>query len=151
RQYFPQGFVPAGSDLQRALASGEISFIETSGTTDTRAPNIWNQAWWDASERSSWELNSVAAAVATGAHAEAILANPLNVGPASDGADLPFASRRLARFLFLNEKSNPATWTEPLMARMLFELASFKPAVLEANPSLLARLCRYAGGQQGVF
>src|SRR5208283_5462233 len=68
RQYFPQIFVPAGSDLQRALASGEISFIETSGTTDTRAPNIWNQAWWDASERSSWELNSVAAAVATGAH-----------------------------------------------------------------------------------
>jgi phenylacetate-coenzyme A ligase PaaK-like adenylate-forming protein len=37
------------------------------------------------------------------------------------------------------------------MQRMLDELASFKPAVLEANPSLLARLCRYASDHKSVF
>jgi phenylacetate-coenzyme A ligase PaaK-like adenylate-forming protein len=151
RRYFPGGFVPAGTDVQRGLDTGEISFIETSGTTENRVPNIWHQAWWDASERASWQLNSVAARLATGKHAEAILANAINVGPASDEADLPFPARRLARFVFLNEKTNPANWQAPLMERMLAELAAFKPAVLEANPSLLAKLCRYAAGKARVF
>jgi phenylacetate-coenzyme A ligase PaaK-like adenylate-forming protein len=91
RQHFPSGFLPAGRDVQQGLDSGDIIFIETSGTTENRVPNIWNQAWWDASERASWQLNSVASVLATGTHAEAILANPLNVGPASDDVDLSLA------------------------------------------------------------
>jgi phenylacetate-coenzyme A ligase PaaK-like adenylate-forming protein len=151
RQHFPAGFVPAGRDVEKGLSSGEILVIETSGTTENRVPNIWNQAWWDASERASWQLNSVAASLATGKHTEAILANSLNVGPASDGVDLPLASRRLSRFVFLNEKTNPVAWSARLMERMLQELAAFKPPILEANPSMLARLCRFAAGKEGVF
>ena len=151
RRHFPRGFVPAGRDIEAGLDSGEIIFIETSGTTENRVPNIWNQQWWDASEHASWQLNSVAARLATGTHAEAILANAMNVGPASDDDDLPMASRRLARFVYLNEKTNPAAWTDAFMQRMLDELAGFKPAVLEANPSLLAKLCRYAEGKNDVF
>ncbi|MFH0847488.1 MAG: hypothetical protein V1894_05505, partial [Chloroflexota bacterium] len=144
RENFPDGFVPSGLDVKSGLASGEISFIETSGTIDNSVTNIWNQKWWDASERASWKLNSHANKLATGSHPEAILSNPLNVGFISDDRDLPFEKRRLARFLYLNEKTSPALWTDALMDRMIDELAIFKPVVLEANPSLLSRLCRYA-------
>jgi phenylacetate-CoA ligase len=145
REHFPQGFVPSGQDIKSGLDSGEIQFVKTSGSSDAlRVTNIWNQKWWDASERASWKLNSHAARLATGNHPEAILANSRNVGFISDDVDLPFEKRRLSRFLYLNEKTDPTTWTPELMDRMIHELDIFKPAILEANPSLLARLCRYA-------
>ena len=84
RAHFPHGVVPRGLDLDAALARGEVSFVRTSGTADEALENIWNQQWWDASERASWKLNSVAARVATGLHREAILASALSVGPRSE-------------------------------------------------------------------
>lgn len=152
REHFPHGFVPAGRDLKGGLASGEIEFVETSGTIDLRVTNIWNQKWWDASERASWKLNSHAGRLATGCHREAILANPRNVGFISNDGDLPMEKRRLSRFLYLNEKTDPPSWSAELMDRMIEEMEAFKPAVLEANPSLLARLCRYiAATNRKVF
>jgi phenylacetate-CoA ligase len=60
--------------------------------------------------------------------------------------------RRLARFLYLNEKTDPTSWTPGLMDRMIEELNIFQPAVLEANPSYLARLCRYiSASRKTVF
>jgi phenylacetate-coenzyme A ligase PaaK-like adenylate-forming protein len=144
REHFPQGFVPPGHDIRHGLDNGEIHLVTTSGSSDTIVTNIWNQAWWDASERASWKLNSHATRLATGNHPEAILANPRNVGFISDEVDLPFEKRRLARFLYLNEKTDPSRWTPWLMDRMIHELNIFQPVILEANPSLLARLCRYA-------
>jgi len=145
RQYFPRGFVPPDKDIEAGLESGEIHFVNTSGSSDAfRVTNIWNQAWWDASERNSWKLNAHASRFATGDHPEAILANARNVGIISDEVDLPFEKRRLSRFLYLNEKTDPSSWTPEIMDRMIKELDVFKPAVLEANPSLLAKLCRYA-------
>jgi phenylacetate-coenzyme A ligase PaaK-like adenylate-forming protein len=145
RRHFPDGFVPPGKDVKQGLDSGEISFVQTSGSSDTvRVTNIWNQPWWDASERASWKLNAHAARLATGYHPEAILANARNVGLISDDGDLPLEKRRLARFLYLNEKTDPSRWTSEIMDRMLRELDIFKPMILEANPSLLAKLCRYA-------
>jgi len=145
REHFPRGFVPPEKDIAQGLAGGEINFVETSGSSDAfRATNIWNQPWWDASERASWELNAHASRLATGDHPEAILVNALNVGIISDEADLPLEKRRLGRFLYLNEKTDPTAWTPWLMNRMLHEIEVFKPALLEANPSFLAKLCRYA-------
>lgn len=144
RKNFPEGLVPAGRDVNRALESGEIGLAQTSGASDIRVTNIWNQKWWDASERSSWKLNSVANRIATGSHPEAILVNPRNVGIVSDDVNLPMEKRRLSRFLFLNEKTDPTKWASQIMDRMISELGIFKPVVLEANPSFLARLCRYA-------
>jgi phenylacetate-coenzyme A ligase PaaK-like adenylate-forming protein len=143
REYFPDGFVPSGVNIQSGLDRGEISFVSTSGTTDDKVTNVWNQKWWDASERASWKLNSYTAQLATGEHPEAILVNPLNVGIASDNVDLPTEKRRLARFLYLNERTDYTAWNTLHMDRMVSELAIFKPVILEANPSLLARLCRY--------
>ncbi|MFC1920121.1 hypothetical protein ACFLYQ_00170 [Chloroflexota bacterium] len=146
RKYFPDGLVPPDRDVKRGLESGEIGLAHTSGSSDISATNIWNQEWWDASERASWKLNSNASMIATGSHPEALLVNPLNVGSVSEDISLPMEERRLSRFLFLNEKSDPAKWSPEHMDRMIEELEIFKPAILEANPSFLAKLCRYAAG-----
>jgi phenylacetate-coenzyme A ligase PaaK-like adenylate-forming protein len=149
REHFPQGFVPPGRDYEKGLKSGEIQLASTSGSSDAiRVTNIWYQPWWDAAERASWKLNSHTARLATGDHPEAILVNARNVGIISDDADLPLEKRRVARFLYLNEKTEPAIWSPHLMDRMIDELAIFKPTLLEANPSLLAKLCRYALAQK---
>ncbi len=143
-RYFPDGLVPHDHDVGLALESGEVGLASTSGSSDISATNIWNQEWWDASEKASWKLNTHAARLATGNHAEAILANPLNVGFISEDTELPFEKRRVSRFLFLNEKPDPGKWSSEHMDRMINELDIFQPVILEANPSFLARLCRYA-------
>ncbi len=144
RENFPGGFVPPDKNVEKGLANGEINYVKTSGSSDAfRVTNIWNQQWWDASEVASWELNSDASRLATGQHPEAILVNARNVGIISDEVDLPFEKRRLDRFLYLNEKTDPTAWTPQLMDRMIEELGTFKPALLEANPSFLAKLSRY--------
>jgi phenylacetate-CoA ligase len=143
REYFPQGLVPIGLDLKNGLTSGEITFVETSGTTDDKVTNIWNQQWWDASERASWKLNSHTYKMATGEHREAILVSPLNAGFASDEIELSMEKRLLSRYLYLNEKTSTTIWTPQYMDRIIRELGIFKPVILEANPSLLAKLCRY--------
>ena len=149
REHFPQGFVPPGHDYQKGLDSGEIQLASTSGSSDAiRVTNIWYQPWWDAAERASWKLNSHTARLATGNHPEAILVNARNVGIISDDVDLPFEKRRLDRFLYLNEKTNPTAWSPELMNRMIHELDVFKPVILEANASFLAKLCRYAAAKK---
>jgi len=135
--------LPVDLNINRGLADGEIELVDTSGTTDDRITNIWNQKWWDSSERASWKLNSHFDGILYGQHREAILANPRNVGFISDDFDLTMEKRRLDRFFYLNEKTDPATWSSEFMERMVREIEIFQPAVLEANPSLLARLCRF--------
>jgi hypothetical protein len=126
-------------DVNRGLASGEIDFVKTSGSTSESVTNIWNQRWWDASERASWSLNSVAAKVATGHHSGAILANPMNVGVISDTVELSMEKRRLSRFLYLNEKTNPLSWTPEHMDRMIRELEIF---IFDVNVDVAARTAR---------
>ena len=52
--------------------------------------------------------------------------------------------RTVGRRLFLSEKINLLQWQKRHYARMAEELASWKPAILEANPALLARLSWWA-------
>jgi phenylacetate-coenzyme A ligase PaaK-like adenylate-forming protein len=144
RAHFPYGMVPRGMDLDAARARGDVSFVSTSGTADEALQSIWNQRWWDDSERASWSLNAVAARVATGAHPEAILASALSVGPRAEGAPLTREKRTLGRFLFLNEYGRTEEWPPGQEERILSEIADFRPTVLEANPSLLARVARWA-------
>jgi phenylacetate-CoA ligase len=50
----------------------------------------------------------------------------------------------LGRFLFLNEYGRTEQWPHDHEKRILSEIADYRPAVLEANPSLLARVARWA-------
>jgi phenylacetate-CoA ligase len=142
RQYFPQGLVPYHRNVAEGLRRGEIEFVQTGGSTAERVTNIWYQPWWNASETASWKLNLHTAHL-DGAHREAILASAMSVGFRSD-ADLSMRERMLGRFLFLNEKVSAAEWTDRNYQRMLDELGEYQPDVLEANPSLLARVCWWA-------
>jgi phenylacetate-CoA ligase len=145
RAHFPHGFLLPGRDLDGALLAGDVSVVHTSGTTSERVATIWDQTWWDASETASWLLNAHAARAGLGGHREALLANPLSVGvPCGDAAGLPMGARRLGRFLYLNERPDPARWSDADIRRIAAELALFRPAVLEANPSYLARFCARA-------
>jgi phenylacetate-CoA ligase len=143
RENFPMSILPSDKNMEQGIASGEIELVETSGTTNDKITNIWNQKWWDASERGSWNLNAHTAGFLDNPPNEAILVNPLNVGFKSDATDLPFEKRRLGRFLYLNEKTDPLSWPQAIVERMVDELNLFKPDILEANPSMLARLCRF--------
>jgi phenylacetate-CoA ligase len=142
RRHFPQGLVPYQRNVAEGLRRGEIEFVQTSGATAERVTNIWYQPWWNASEIASWKLNRHTA-VLDGTHREAILASALNVGIHSD-RDLSMRERTLGRFLYLNEKVGAREWTDRHYQRMLDELAEYQPIVLEANPSLLTRLCWWA-------
>jgi len=143
RAHFPYGVVPLGLDFDSAILRGEVCIVSTSGTADEALENIWNQQWWNDSERASWKLNRIASRVATGTHREAILASALSVGPRSEGPPIDRGHRMLGRFLFLNEFGNTAEWPEDHERRIFAELADYQPAVLEANPSLLARLAQF--------
>jgi phenylacetate-coenzyme A ligase PaaK-like adenylate-forming protein len=137
-------FVPEGKNPDYALVSGEITLVPTSGTTEEQVVNAWYQPWWDFSERLSWSYNAHAKHLEYGKVREAILTSSRNTGPVSDERELGISDRTLGRFLYLNEKTSPRLWTDEFMDRMLTELEQFEPAILEANPSYLARLSRYA-------
>jgi phenylacetate-coenzyme A ligase PaaK-like adenylate-forming protein len=143
RAHGPRGFVPRGRDIAEGLAAHEIEFVETSGSTGDRVPNVWYQPWWDASEAASWRLNAHARAAAVGEHSEAILTSPWCTGFPCEDDYLAMHQRTLGRFLYLSERSDPSTWSGELMDRMAAELNVFKPVVIEANPSFIAKLSRH--------
>jgi len=145
RAFFPKGLACRDMDIDAGIAREEIEFVETSGSTGDRCTNIWNQEWWDASERASWELNSHTrdTLLSGKTHREAILTHPLCTGVPCKNGYVPMRLRRQGRFLYLNERFDPAAWTPRLCNRMVHELDTFRPKVLEANPSFCSRLGRH--------
>jgi len=142
RDHFPNGLVPNHRNVLQGLLTEEIEYTFTSGTTGDRVTNIWDQDWWDRSEAASWHLNAHLAALDY-PQREAKLASSLNVGISCE-EDLPYNSRIVGRRLFLNEKINLVQWMPRHYQRMARELAEYQPVILEANPSLLARLAFWA-------
>ena len=142
RDHFPDGLVPNHRDVGEGLRSGEIEYTFTSGTTGDRVINVWDQAWWDAAEAASWKLNSALARLDY-PQKTAKLASSLNVGISCE-EDLPMEYRTVGNTLYLNEKISLIQWQDRHYVRMAEELKSFKPVILEANPSLLARLSYWA-------
>jgi phenylacetate-coenzyme A ligase PaaK-like adenylate-forming protein len=142
REHFPQGLVPNGRNIEEGLEQEEIEYTFTSGTTEERVINIWDQHWWDSSEAASWKLNAHTARLDY-PQKEAKLASSLNVGISCE-EDLPMEHRILGRRLYLNEKTSLIQWLPHHFRRIAQELKSFQPVVLEANPSLLARLAYWA-------
>jgi phenylacetate-coenzyme A ligase PaaK-like adenylate-forming protein len=142
RDHFPTGLVPDHKDVEEGLRLEEIEYTYTSGTTGERVVNIWSQSWWDAAEAASWKLNAHLADLSY-PQKVAKLASSLNVGVSCE-EDLPAAYRTFGHKLYLNEKINLVQWQPRHYARMAAELQSFRPVILETNPSLLARLAYWA-------
>ena len=142
RKYFPLGAVPDGKDIRQGLEDDEVEYTFTSGTTGDKVINLWNQPWWHASEMASWQLNEHLAKL-TYPPKQATLASSLNVGISCE-EDLPMDHRIMGNLLYLNEKANIICWKKAHFVRMAQELNSYRPTVLEANPSLLAKLCYWA-------
>ena len=144
RRDFPAAFVPPGVDLKEGLARGQVEFVATSGTTGEPMQLLWDQRWWDASERASWQLNAHARRLMTGTHREAVLASPRCVGPPPKDRPTTQQERTLGRLLFLNEHADVAKWSDADVVRMVTELEQHHPVVLEADPVYLAAFCRRA-------
>ena len=142
RDNFPAGLAPDYRSIDEGLLREEIEYTFTSGTTGERVVNIWDQTWWDRAEAASWKLNNHTALLEY-PQREAKLASSLNVGISCE-EDLPMESRILGGKLYLNEKINLIQWQPRHFERMARELRSFQPVILEANPSLLARLAYWA-------
>ncbi len=142
RENFPNGLVPNHLQVEEALARDEIEYTFTSGSTGEKVINLWNQQWWNASEAASWRLNAHTAQL-TYPQKQAKLASALNIGIHCE-EDLPMDHRILGNTLYLNEKINVIAWQPRHLERMARELALFQPVILEANPSLLARLAWWA-------
>ena len=138
RSNFPLGLMPDWQNLQEGLLREEIEYTFTSGTTSERVVNIWDQEWWNRAEAGAWKLNSATASMSY-PQKQAKLASSLNVGISCE-EDLTTESRILGNTLYLNEKISLLQWQPRHYRRMLSELNTYRPAVLEANPSLLARL-----------
>jgi phenylacetate-coenzyme A ligase PaaK-like adenylate-forming protein len=141
RANFPNGLVPEGTDVDNGLRTNEIEYTFTSGTTGDKVINLWNQAWWHSSEMSSWKLNSNLRKLSYPPR-QATLASSLNVGISCE-EDLPMDHRIMGNLLYLNEKANIICWKEYHIERIASEINEYRPTVLEANPSLLARCCWY--------
>jgi phenylacetate-coenzyme A ligase PaaK-like adenylate-forming protein len=144
RKHTWRNFIPASMDVDAALKTGTIELVQTSGTVNEQILNVWYQLWWDAAEVASWRYNSCTAALKLGKHREAILTSPMNTGILAKNGLLTLEERSRDRFLYLNEKINPSLWDDKLIERIIAELEIFQPVVLEANPSYLAKVARYA-------
>ena len=144
REHTWRNFIPAGMDIDAALKTGTIELVQTSGTINEQVLNVWYQPWWDAAEAVSWRYNSCMATLKLGNHREAILASPRNTGILAENGLLTLEERSRGRFLYLNEKINPSLWNDQLILRIIRELEIFQPVVLEANPSYLAYVARFA-------
>lgn len=137
---FPRELVPEGASLPAALESGEVSFVGTSGTGGDRVQVLWHQPWWDAQERDGYAPSARArGAVAEPGYREAVLTTPMCSGNLCHVGDRPMEERILdARVLFLNQKLDPALWSDRDCLRMADELDRFAPDVIEADPAYLA-------------
>lgn len=142
REHFPHGLVTEHLRVEEGLARDEIEYTFTSGTTEEKVINLWNQKWWNASEEASWKLNAHTARLDY-PQKDAKLASSLNIGIHCE-EDLPMENRILGSRLYLNEKINVISWQPRHLERMARELEIFRPVILEANPSLLARLAWWA-------
>jgi len=142
RAAFPRGLMPDWKDLDEGLDRQEIEYTFTSGTTAEKVVNIWDQEWWGRGEAASWRLNGRMAALSY-PQRQAKLASSLNVGVNCE-SDLPMSHRILGDTLYLNEKTTVLQWRPRHFKRMAAELNAYRPAILEANPSLLARLAYWA-------
>lgn len=142
----PKVWFPEGRDAKAELASGAVSVIEV-GASESRVRLLFDASWWRAQERRALAIHPRAAAALAGESGpfrDAVLWVPER-GTGSCGAGDPTYDDRLeGSRLHLNSRQDPTFWTEPVMTRMLDELALHETTALLADPFYLDVLARHA-------
>lgn len=144
REHFPRGFIPKNRDFELGMASREIEFAQTSGSTDDVVTIVFHQSWWEASEKDAWQLNTIARNLTTGTHREVVIASPRCVGPGFSSTPLPIHARTIGRHLYLNQKINPSSWSDDDIRQMAEEMDTYQPLTMEGDPAYLAAFARRA-------
>jgi hypothetical protein len=129
----PKMWFPESRDARAELAAGSIALIEA-GHSRVRVlfdPNAYRR-----DEAKALGLDP--------AHRDAVLWAPER-GTGSCGAGDPSYDERVeGNRLHLNSRQDPTFWTEPVMTRMLDELAVHETKALLADPFYLDVLARHA-------
>jgi hypothetical protein len=146
RPTLPKAWVPDGRDVKSEIASGTLSVIEM-GTGDARMRVLFDAKWWNDQERRALTVNPRAAAALAGElgpYKDAVLWIAER-GTGSCGSGDPTYEDRLEGLrVHLNSRQDPTFWTEPVMTRMLDELALHETIGLLADPFYLDELARHA-------
>jgi hypothetical protein len=146
RLTLPKVWFPEGRDAKAELAAGVVSIVE-SGTAESRVRLLFDPRWWREQERSALRIHPRAQSAIDGElgpHRDAVLWVPER-GTGSCGAGDPsYEDRVEGHRLYLNSRQDPTFWTEPVMTRMLDELARHETTALLADPFYLDVLARHA-------
>ncbi len=146
RPTLPKAWFPEGRDAKAELASGAVSIIEV-GAADSRVRVLFSPRWWREQEQRALRIHPRAASVfdgEVGPFREAVLWIP-EKGTGSCGSGDPSYDERVEGVrLYLNSRQDPTFWTEPVMVRMLDELALHDTSALLADPFYLDVLARHA-------
>ena len=124
--------------------------VSTSGTAGERVSIVWNQAWWDRSEREAARLHPVLDRIFSHLHREAVLTTPVCAGNMCHIGEAQMQERTVGNLLFLNQSPDPTSWDDKNIRRMADELKLFQPEIIEADPAYLAilsRACLHTGYQ----
>jgi phenylacetate-CoA ligase len=142
RAFVPHGFIQKGYNCQEGFRSGEIEMVSTSGTAGERVSIVWNQAWWDSSEREAARLHPSLDRIFQSEHREAVLTTPVCAANMCHIGEAPMQERTVGNLLFLNQALDPTSWDDKNIRRIADELKLFQPKIIEADPAYLAILSR---------
>lgn len=142
RAHVPNGFMTEKHKCKDGFASGEISMDSTSGTSEERVSVVWNQNWWDLSERESARLNTTLNGIFSAPHREAVLTTPTCSGNICHVGEASMQERTIGNLLFLNQTPDPTAWDDGNIRRISGELNAFQPDIIEADPAYLALFAR---------
>jgi phenylacetate-CoA ligase len=144
RATLPKAWLPEGRDAKAELAAGTISVIEA-GPADVRVRVLFDPKWWRTQERRALAIHPRAAATLDApAFRDAVLWVPERGTGSCGSGDPDYESRLEGSRLHLNSRQDPTFWTEPVMTRMLDELAMHETTALLADPFYLDVLARHA-------
>jgi hypothetical protein len=143
RPTLPKVWFPEGRDAKAELASGAISIVEV-GSAASRVRVLFDAKAWREQERRALTLHPQAAKALAGSYSDAVLWVPERGTGSCGSGDPAYEERVEGTRLHLNSRQDPTFWTEPVMTRMLDELALHGTTALLADPFYLDVLARHA-------
>ncbi len=136
REHSPEGFLPAGLELEYLLARGLIEEESTSGTSGASVRVVFGKSWWAKQERRALIRNPFLAEL-YGNHPSlrrAVLTTPGCSGVSCYNRWLNLEQRTQGDSLFVNQSRIPFTLGEEKLAVMAKEVAGWAPTFLDVDP-----------------